>query len=291
MGDGSLRPDAGCPSRARPSGRGSSRPCARGLDARLPRRPVAARQIRTAGLRADAGEQAGAGAEWASRVTLGTGATPSACLARASIGACWRSTGAPRCMRKLSSSASSGGRGWAAWRRSCPPKSETWPAGFAGAGIRSARRASYRSPPGVVDADCRLHGVGEPVHRRRLRLPYWRLGLADADAAGPGVRLADHLAELLERPLVRRSGPRPSLRRAPPRRSPPSIRHWRPEDEPPPLRLWSSPGASSAPTTWTAARPSPRRLPGGREVIGLELVSDGEIYRWAPTGRGESFAS
>lgn len=30
-------------------------------------------------------------------------------------------------------------------------------------------------------------------------------------------------------------------------------------------------------------------LPGGREVIGLEIVSDGEVYDWAPTGQGGKF--
>lgn len=30
-------------------------------------------------------------------------------------------------------------------------------------------------------------------------------------------------------------------------------------------------------------------LPGGREVIGIEIVSDGEIYDWAPSGEGQTF--
>jgi choline dehydrogenase-like flavoprotein len=68
-----------------------------------------------------------------------------------------------------------------------PQESVAWPADFAGGWHQIGTTRMSRDPRcGVVDENCRVHGVDKPVHRRRLRLPDRRLGIAHADPAGAG---------------------------------------------------------------------------------------------------------
>ncbi len=88
---------------------------------------------------------------------------------------------------------------------------ELWPADFAGGWHQIGTTRLHSDPRrGVVDADCRVHGVANLFIAGASVFPTGGSVSPMPTLLALAFRLADHLAELLERPLVLRSGPRPS---------------------------------------------------------------------------------